>query len=139
MISSRYIEPITEYVFAHYSKRFDDDSGLKSVEIKITNTKKQINECTSAFIEAKNLTLRNSIETRIADLEKTLECLLSEKVKIEKTRIKKPTKQDALKIVRMFFDSDMRDKKYQKALIDVFVKKVLCWDDGLAIYFDLVD
>ena len=139
MINSRFIEPIAEYVYAHYAKRFDEGNGLKSVEVRIANVKKQIDDCATAFVEAKNATLRNSIEVKIADLEKTLECLLKERAKIEQVQKKRPTMQDALDIVKKFFASDMSDKKFRKILIDIMVKKVMCADDGLVIYYNLVD
>ena len=139
MINSRYIDPIAEYVFSHYAKLFDDDSGLKSIVVRIANAKKQIDEFTMAFVEAKNTTLRNNIEAKIADLEKTIECLLKEKIKIERARKKRPTKQDALAIVKKYIEFNNFDKRFQKSMLDVVLKKVLCGDDGLVIYLNVVD
>lgn len=136
-LHSGFINQIAENLLMHYNRKQTDDSDLRTIRNKITATKKQIDECTTAFIEAKSSTLRNNIEDRIASYEKLLDTLTIQKAQLESIKSAKMTKDEALAIAKNYLQFDKFDKKYQRFFIDVLVKKVIAFDDSLVLYFDL--
>ncbi len=137
--NSKYIDQIAEYVLAHYIKRQSNESEMRSIETRISNTKKQIDEYTTAFIEAKNSTLRDNIEAKITDCEKLLDYLKLQKYQLKLEQKARMTKLDAIAIVEKYLDVNEHEHTYRKQFIDATIKKVMCFDDGLVIYYDLVD
>ena len=81
--NSRYYDQIAEYVQSHYIKKQSNDSELKSLETRISNVKREIDDCTNAFIEAKNSTLRERIEQKITGCEKLIDVLKLQKAQLD--------------------------------------------------------
>ena len=48
-------------------------------------------------------------------------------------------KDNALVLVNKYLEIQNFDKRYQKQFIDTMINVIYCWNDGLSIYFDLVD
>lgn len=136
---SKYYDHIAEHVLSHYTKRQSNDSELKSLEIRISNAKREIDDCTNAFIEAKNSMLRERIESKIADCEKLIDVLKLQKAQLELEKQSKMAKQDALKIVKKYMDVNEQEHSFKGRFIDVTIRKVILADDGCAIFLDLID
>ena len=69
----------------YYDKRTGTDN-IKSLETRIAKAHKDIEEMTTAFIEAKSALLRESIEKRMTDYEKLIKDLESQKTQLEYER-----------------------------------------------------
>ncbi len=69
----------------YYDKRTGTDN-IKSLETRIAKARKDIEEMTTAFIEAKSALLRESIEKRMTDYEKLIKDLESQKTQLEYER-----------------------------------------------------
>ena len=136
---SKYYDHIAEYVLSHYVKRQSNDSELKSLQTRISNAKREIDNCANAFIEAKNPTLREKIEEKIASSEKHLDYLKSQKAQLELEKNTNMTKKEALVIVEKYMNVNEQEHAFKRRFIDVTIKKVIVWDDGLTIFLDLID
>ena len=114
----------------YYERRTGIDN-LKSIDGKIAKAQKDIDEMTTAFIEAKNALLRANIEKRMNDYEKLIEDLKSQKEQLERERGNQFTEKDILEFIADLLKGNPADKDYQKKLIDNLVVKVFV-DDGYA-------
>lgn len=121
---------------AYYEKRTGIDN-IKSVESKIARVQKDIDEMTTAFIEAKNALLRANIEKRMNDYEKLIEDLQSQKKQLERERGKQYTEKDLLEFIADLLKGDPADKEYQKELIDNLVVKVFVGDGYVSTHIRL--
>lgn len=135
----RYYDQIAEQVLSHYIKRQSNDSELKSLETRISNTKREIDDCTNAFIEAKNPILREKIEQKIADCEKLINVLKLQKAQLELEKQSNMTKQEALKIVEKYMNVNEQEHDFKGRFVDITIRKVICWNGGVVIYLDLLD
>ncbi len=115
---------------AYYERRTGIDN-LKNIDGKIAKVQRDIDEMTTAFIEAKNALLRANIEKRMNDYEKLIEDLKSQKEQLERERGNQFTEKDILEFVADLLQGNPADKDYQKKLIDNLVVKVFV-DDGYA-------
>ena len=114
----------------YYERRTGIDN-LKSIDGKIAKAQKDIDEMTTAFIEAKNALLRANIEKCMNDYEKLIEDLKSQKEQLERERGNQFTEKDILEFIADLLKGNPADKDYQKKLIDNLVVKVFV-DDGYA-------
>ena len=121
---------------AYYERRTGIDN-IKSVEGKIAKAQKDIEEMTTAFIEAKNALLRASIEKRMNDYEKLIEDLQSQKAQLERERGKQYSEKDLLKFIADLLKGDPADKDYQKQLIDNIVTKVFVGDGYVSAHLKI--
>lgn len=112
---------------AYYERRTGIDN-LKSIDGKIAKVQRDIDEMTTAFIEAKNALLRANIEKRMNDYEKLIEDLKSQKEQLERERGNQFTENDILEFVADLLQGNPADKDYQKKLIDNLVVKVFVGD-----------
>jgi len=138
MDHSKYIDQTAEYVLEHYHKR-QADNGLRDVETRIRNTKRQIEDCVTAFVEAKSSTLRESIENKIVDYEKLIETLTLQKQQLEQELKSKMTKEEAIGLVKKYIDVNNFDSHHKSRFIDIMVQKIYSYNDGQVIYFNLVN
>jgi len=123
-------------VIAYYEQRTGDD-GLKSIETRITNARKEVEDLTNAFIEAKSGLLRASIEKKMPELEILLHELTLQKSRIELERGLKVTKQHILSFVAELLKGNENDKEYQRKIIDNLVYRVYIYDEHYVVYLNL--
>lgn len=121
---------------AYYDRRTGIDN-IKSLESKIAKVQKDIDEMTTAFIEAKNALLRANIEKRMNDYQKLVEDLQSQKKQLERERGKQYTEKDLLEFIADLLKGDPADKEYQKELIDNLVIKVFVGDGYVSAHIKL--
>ena len=121
---------------AYYERRTGVDN-LKSIDGKIAKVQRDIDEMTTAFIEAKNALLRANIEKRMNDYEKLIEDLKSQKEQLERERGNQFTENDILEFVADLLQGDPADKDYQKKLIDNLVVKVFVGDGYITAHIKL--
>ena len=121
---------------AYYDRRTGIDN-IKSLESKIAKVQKDIDEMTTAFIEAKNALLRANIEKRMNDYQKLIEDLQSQKKQLERERGKQYTEKDLLEFIADLLKGDPADKEYQKELIDNLVIKVFVGDGYVSAHIKL--
>lgn len=113
------------------------EDGLRSIETKIVNAKKEAAELTNIFIEAKSSLLRANIETKMSELEVLIKDLTLQKSMIELERGLKLTQQDIIDSVAELIDGDPNDKDFQKNIIDKLVGLVYVFDGMLTVFFNL--
>ena len=126
-------EVATNDVLAYYEKR-TDTSVLKSVQTKIANAKKEIEELADSFVKAKNKLLQDTIEKKMEEYEILLNDLMYQEAQLELERGYKITKKDILEFVAEILKGDLNDKDYQKKLIDNLVSQVYVSDDDTVVY-----
>lgn len=121
-------EKAAQDTIAYYERRTGDD-GLKSIETRIAQAQKKIEEMTDAFILARNDTLRANIERKMNEQEKLVKDLQESKSKILLERGRKVTENDILEFIAQLIKGDPADKAYQKKIIDNLVFKVYIYDN----------
>ena len=113
---------------AYYDKRTGADN-IKSLETRIAKAHKDIEEMTTAFIEAKSALLRESIEKRMTDYERLIKDLESQKTQLEYERGLQVSENDLLDYIADILKGNPADKEHQKQIIDNLVYKVFVADD----------
>ena len=113
---------------AYYDKRTGADN-IKSLETRIAKAHKDIEEMTTAFIEAKSALLRESIEKRMTDYERLIKDLESQKTQLEYERGLQVSENDLLDYIAAILKGNPADKEHQKQIIDNLVYKVFVADD----------
>ncbi len=121
---------------AYYEKRTGADN-IKSIEGKIAKVQRDIDEMTTAFIEAKNALLRANIEKRMNDYQKLIEDLQSQKAQLERERGRQFTEKDFLTFIADLLKGDPADKDYQQKIIDNLVIKVFVGDNFLSAHLKI--
>ncbi len=113
---------------AYYDKRTGAEN-IKSLDSRIAKVRKDIEQMTTAFIEAKSALLRESIEKRMTDYEKLIDDLEKQKTQLEYERGLQVSESDLTDYIAELLKGDPADKDYQKQLIDNLVYKVFVADD----------
>ena len=119
-----------------YEERTNND-GLRSIEVRITNARNEVENMANAFILAKSDLLRASIETKMTDLETLLDDLQMQKSQLELERGFKITKKQILDFIADILQGNEKDKEYQRKVIDNLVKKVYISDGNKFVYLNL--
>ncbi|MDR2266019.1 MAG: hypothetical protein LBE09_00320 [Christensenellaceae bacterium] len=96
----------------YYAQRTDEES-IKSVDAKIVNAKKDIEEMTNSFIQAKSQLLRDNIEKKMLEFEVLLDNLLMQKAKLEIERGFNIGEQDLLKFIKEILSGDPTKEDYK--------------------------
>ncbi|MCL2255512.1 MAG: zinc ribbon domain-containing protein [Firmicutes bacterium] len=133
---SNNVEKAASDVLAYYEKRTSDD-GLRSLEVRITKARQDVENWAEAFVNAKSQLLRDSIETKMQDLEMLLSDLLTQKSKLELERGYKLTKADIMDFVAELLKGNPADKEYQRKLINNLLSTVYVYDDCIIGYFNI--
>ena len=123
-------------VLEYYEKR-TDTSVLKSVQTKIANTKKEIEELADSFVKAKNKLLQETIEKKMDEYEILLNDLTYQEAQLELERGYKITKKDITDFVAELLKGDPNDTYYQKKIIDNLVSQVYVSDDDTVVYINI--
>ncbi len=121
-------------VLKYYDTR-TDEKNLKSIQTKIANVEKEIEEQTSAFIKAKSELLRNAIEKKMDEYEILLNDLKYQEAQLELERGYKLTREDLEEFIKEFLDGDVTDKEYQRKVIDYLVWQVFVSDNVTTTFF----
>lgn len=103
--------------------------NIKSLDSRIAKARKDIEEMTTAFIEAKSALLRESIEKRMTDYERLIKDLESQKTQLEYERGLQFSENDILDYIADLLKGNPADKEHQKQIIDNLVYKVFVADD----------
>lgn len=117
----------------YYERRTGADT-IKTIEGRIAKVQRDIDEMTTAFIEAKNALLRANIEKRMNDYQKLIEDLQKEKRQLERERGKQFTEKHILAFIADLLKGDPNDKDYQRKIIDNLVIKVFVGDGFLSAH-----
>ena len=123
-------------VLKYYNTR-TDEKNLKSIQTKIANIEKEIEEQTSAFIKAKSELLRNAIEKKMGEYEILLNDLKYQEAQLELERGYKLTREDLEEFIKEFLDGDVTDKEYQRKVIDYLVWQVFVTDGATTTFFSI--
>ena len=130
------VEVATNDVLAYYEKR-TDTKALKSVQTKIVNTKKEIEQLTESFVKAKNKLLQETIEKKMDEYEILLNDLTYQEAQLQLERGYKITKEDITEFVAEILKGDPNDKAYQKKVIDNLVSQVFVTDNDTVVYLNI--
>ena len=130
------VERIADDMVAHYEKRANGE-GLKSIEVRIAKAKAEIEEMTTAFIEAKSGSIRASIEKRVADCEILLDDLQTQQAGLELELGFRITKRDITAFIMELINSSEDDKDFQRIVIDNLVNSVYFSDGNIVVYFNI--
>lgn len=120
----------------YYEKRTGEDS-LKSVEVRITKARQEVEELADAFVKAKSSLLQNTIEKKMTEYEALLDDLLTQQAKLELERGYQVTKEDMIDFIADLLKGDPTDKEYQRSIIDNLVLKVYCSDDDTIVTLNI--
>ena len=112
----------------YYDKRTGEDS-LRSIDMQIVKTKKEVEELADAFVKAKSSLLQETIEKKMNDYETLLDDLLTQKAKLEIERGFKIDKKSMMNFIADILAGDPNDKEYQRSVIDNLVWAVYVSDD----------
>ena len=123
-------------VLKYYNARTDEQS-LKSIQTKIANVEKDIEEQTTAFIKAKSDLLRDAIEKKMAEYEVLLNDLKYKEAQLELERGYKLSREDLAEFIKEFLEGDVTNKEYQKKVIDYLVWQVFVTDDIVTTFFNI--
>jgi DNA invertase Pin-like site-specific DNA recombinase len=113
------------------AKRKAESSELGLHEIELAEVDKSIRGLMSAI---ENGLYTDSMKSRMMDLESKKK-ELQQRITIEKSEIIDIPKELIVAGLKMMKDGDVKDKKYQRQLIETFVKAVYVYDDELFIGF----
>lgn len=109
---------------------------LKSIDARIRHVQDTVEQLTSAFVLARNDTLRINIERKMDEQEILLQDLFASKTQLELERGKRMTKADILNFVKTLLKGNWDDKAYQKRLVNSLIYKVFAYDDCIITYFN---
>lgn len=126
------IKSTVDTAFERYEKR-TSVKALKSIETQIANAKNEISALTDAYVSAKNTLLRQSIEIKMNDYEILLNNLNSKHNTLELERGIKVSKADLTEYIKDIVKGDIKDKEFQKKIIDSLVYKVYAYDDYVLV------
>ena len=130
------IEKALTDVLKYYDSR-TDEKNLKSIQTKIANLEKEIDEQTTAFIKAKSDLLRNAIEKKMGEYEILLNDLKCQEAQLELERGCKLSYADLEEFIKEFLEGDVADKEYQRKVIDYLVWQVFVTDDITTVFFNI--
>ena len=136
LCSPENLDKALDDVMKYYNSR-TDEKNLKSIQTKIANTEKEIEEQTNAFIKAKSELLRNAIEKKMGEYEILLNDLKYQEAQLELERGYKLSREDLADFIKEFLDGDVTDKNYQKKVIDYLVWQVFVSDDITTVFFNI--
>lgn len=130
------VDVIVTDVFNYYEKR-TDEKNLKSIQKKIANVKKYVNELADAFVKAKSKLLQETIEKKMSEYEIMLNNLSEQQAKLELERGYRFTKQDIFDFINELLKGDKHDKDYQRQIIDNLVSQIYITDKETVVYFNI--
>lgn len=119
-----------------YNKR-TDVKNIKSIETQIANIRIEIDNMATAFINAKNQLLRDSIEKKMNEQEGILNDLSVKHAMLEMERGYEIKRDEIAAFVKDLINGDLEDKNFQRKIIDNLVKKVYLDDKKALIFYNL--
>ena len=134
----RRVQKIADDRIAHFQRR-TDTGILRSLEVRIANTQKDMEDTTTAYIQAvaaNNGLFVKSCEKRMSELAALSEDLKEQHLRLEIERGDCPTYQKIFAFVDDLLGGDVNDKAYQKRIIDNIVNCVFVSDKRTVIFFN---
>ena len=129
------VNRIADDLIEFHDQRTSTDE-LKSIDARIRHAQDTMEQLTSAFVLARNDTLRINIERKMDEQEILLQDLFASKTQLELERGKRMTKADILNFVKTLLKGNCDDKAYQKRLVNILIYKVFAYDDCVITYFN---
>ena len=126
------IDYISDRIVEIQQKERNDKSAINYLNSRLSDTNTAINNIMKA-IEAGIFT--ETTGNRLKELEADRNELLLE---IEKEEILRPviSKEQVIFFLNRFKNGDVKDKKYQQQIIDLFVNKIYLYDDKIIITYN---
>lgn len=133
ILNKETIEFIADRVVEIQRQEQEDKSMLHYYEQQLRDTQSAINNIMKA-IEAGIIT--SSTKSRLFELEEQKSIIEGE---IEKEKIITPVieKEQVIFSLERFFGGDINNKEYQRNIIDMFVNKVILYDDKIIITYNI--
>lgn len=131
------LQKIADDIIAHHGRR-TDTAVLRSLEVRIANTQKDIDDTTTAYIQAvaaQNILLIDGCDKRMKELAALLEDLNEQHIRLEIERGDVPTQEKIFSFTEDLVDGDVNDKAFQKRVIENLVNSVYLYDKQTVIYF----
>lgn len=132
-----FLQKIADDMIAHHGRR-TDTAVIKSLETRIANTQKEMDDTTTAYIQAvsmQNSLFMTSCDKRMKELAALSEDLQKQLAKLERERGDCPTYEKIFAFAAEFTSGDPHDKAHQKRVIDKLVNAVYVSDKRSVIYF----
>ncbi|WP_443954869.1 recombinase family protein [Ruminococcus bicirculans (ex Wegman et al. 2014)] len=133
ILNKETIEFIADRVVEIQRQEQEDKSMLHYYEQQLRDTQSAINNIMKA-IEAGIIT--SSTKSRLFELEEQKSIIEGE---IEREKIITPVieKEQVIFSLERFFGGDINNKEYQRNIIDMFVNKVILYDDKIIITYNI--
>ena len=131
------VQKIVDEMRAHHERR-TDTAILRSLEVRIASTQKEMDDTTTAYIQAvatQNSLFMTSCDKRMKELATLLEDLQTQYDKVETERKKALTDEEVFAFIAEFTNGDPHSKAHQKRVIDKLVNSVYLADNRIIIYF----
>lgn len=135
VLQDEIIEYIADLVMEAQSEELKDNSMLKYYENRLKETETGINNIMKA-IEAGIIT--NTTRERLLKLEADKRDISAEVIKEKIVRVTYNREQIVF-FLESFKGGNIEDKEYQRRIIDMFVYKVILYDDKLTITYNYSD
>ena len=130
-----------DYIAGEVVAYFDKKTGngeIKSIETKIAQTKKQMDDTLEAMIAAASITTKQLLDRKIHDLGIMVEDLETQRALLELERGIRITKKDIISFISEIIRSiDLTDKNDQEKIISNLVNSVYLYDDKVVIYYNI--
>ena len=131
------MEQAVSNVYAYYEKR-TDNTIIKSLETRMANIRKEVDEMAESYIKAKSKLLQDAIEKKMAEYEIMIEDIQTQHDQLLLERKYRVTKADMITFIKNLLSGDVEDKNYQRTIISALVSRVYVKDNGLFIISDLM-
>ena len=132
ILTDERIEVIARNV-VNYSKKGQNDAALKSLKRKIKDNKKATDNLLKALESGK---INDIILSQIAKKEEELRQLEYDILQ-EQNNLFTLTASQVQSFLYSFKNGNINDPKYRKALIDVFVRRIIIKEKKMAIYYNV--
>ena len=130
------LEKAVDDSFTYYEQR-TDSTVIKSLETRMANIRKDVDEMANAFIKAKSKMLQESIEKKMADYELYYEDLQKQHDQLLLERGHQISREEMEKFIITLLSGDTTDTSYQKSIIGHLVHKIYVDDNGFTAFTNL--
>ena len=130
------LQKVVDDIIEFYNQR-TNTKNIKSIETQIANIRIEIDNMATAFINAKNQLLRDSIEKKMEEQEILLNDLSIKHSMLEMERGYEIKRETIIKFVQDLIKGDIEDKNFQRKIIDNLVKKVYIDDRKALVFYNL--
>ena len=131
------VKQIADDMIAYHNSK-TDTGILRSLEVRIANTQKDMEDTTTAYIQAvatKNSLFEAGCQKRMNELAVLLDDLQEQHLRLEIEKGDCPTYPKILAFIEEYIEGDITDKAFQKRVIDNLVNAVYVYDSQTVVYF----